>query len=59
MENTIRSGSSNLSPEKHKAVKIHWTLLNQPSTKAIENFNRVLANAQLQMYREGLEINRP
>lgn len=59
MENTIRSGSSNLSPEKYKAVKIHWTLLNQPSPKAIENFNRVLANAQLQMYREGLEINRP
>ena len=55
MEITQKNGISNLSPEKLKEVKVHWTLLNQPSQKAIENFNRVLANAQLRGYREGLE----
>lgn len=46
---------SKVSPEKLKEVKVRWTFLNQPSQTAIENFNRVLANAQLRVYRESLE----
>lgn len=41
--------------EQKKKIKVHWNLLNQPSKPAIEEFNRVLAKAQLRVYRESLK----
>lgn len=55
LETIKRTDKTAISPEKQKEVKVHWTISNQPSQKALESFNRVLAKAQLRVYREFLE----
>lgn len=55
LETIKRKDKTAISPERKKEVKVHWTISNQPSQKALENFNRVLAKAQLRVYRESLE----
>jgi len=52
LETAKKTNRSKISPEKLKEVVVHWGYLNQPSQKALENFNRVLANAQIRVYRE-------
>ncbi|WP_378952540.1 hypothetical protein [Pelosinus sp. sgz500959] len=52
MENTKRINRSNISPEKLKEVKVRWGILNKPTQNALEKFNRILAKAQLRVYRE-------
>jgi len=55
LENIKRKDKTAISPERKKEVKVHWIISNPPSQKALENFNRVLAKAQLRVYRESLE----
>jgi len=52
LETAIKTYGSKISREKLKEVIVHWGYLNQPSQKALENFNRVLAKAQLRVYHE-------
>lgn len=55
LETIKRTDKTALSPERRKEIKVQWTISNQPSQKALENFNLVLAKAQLRFYRESLE----
>ena len=55
MEIAIRSNKTKISPAKLKEVKVHWTISKPISQKACENFNRILASAQLRVYRKFLE----
>jgi len=55
LEIAIRSNKTKISPAKLKEVKVHWTISKPISQKACENFNRILASAQLRVYRKFLE----
>jgi len=55
LEIAKRAAKSKISPEKLKEVKVHWSISKPISQKALENFNRELAKAQLRAYREFLE----
>lgn len=47
-------GAKTVSRAKKK-VKVLWNFLNQPSKSAIEDFNMVLAKAQLRAYQGSLK----
>ncbi|EIW18591.1 MULTISPECIES: hypothetical protein [Pelosinus] len=52
MESTQKVNRSKISPEKLKEIKVHWRMLNQPTQEALENYNRILAKAQLRVYHQ-------
>jgi len=51
LEMTTGINKTNVSPEKLKDVKVHWTIAKPLSQQASENFNRILAHAQIRAYR--------
>jgi len=52
LEGTQKVNRSKISPEKLKEIKVHWRMLNQPTQEALENYNRILAKAQLRVYHQ-------